>query len=133
MPVTKSVRMLCEEAEREVEEVPLEAALKLGDDPGVCLVDIRDVRELDRDGTIPGSVHAPRDMLEFWVDPESPYYREVFGSGKKFVLFCAAAGRSALAAKRLQDMGFGPVAHMAGGFRGWKAAGGPVAERRKKA
>ena len=99
----------------------------LQSDPNVALVDIRDIRELQRDGVIPGAMHAPRDMLEFWVDPESPYYRPAFGTGQKFVFFCAAGGRSALAAQQLQRMGLEPVAHMAGGFRDWKKSGAPTA------
>ena len=85
--LNKSVKQLLAEANAEVETVSAADAIKLKDDPGVILVDIRDVRELDRDGRIPGAFHAPRGMLEFWVDPESPYYKEVFGSGKKFLFF----------------------------------------------
>ena len=95
-------------------------------------VDIRDVRELEREGTIPGAFHAPRGMLEFWVDPESPYHKEIFASGRRFVLYCASAWRSALAAKCLCDMGLEGVAHIEGGFTAWKAAGGEVAQRRRK-
>lgn len=122
----KGIKELVAEANAEIETVTVADALKLKDDPGVTLVDIRDIRELDRDGRIPGAFHAPRGMLEFWVDPESPYYKEVFGSGKKFLFFCAGGMRSALAAQQLQRMGLEPVCHMAGGFGAWKAAGGPV-------
>ncbi|MEK9905980.1 MAG: rhodanese-like domain-containing protein, partial [Rhodospirillales bacterium] len=108
MKITKGVKELCAEAEAEIENISVEAALKLATDTSIQLVDIRDVRELERDGQVPGALHAPRDMLEFWVDPESPYYREAFGQNKKYVLFCAGGLRSALATKRLQDMGFGP-------------------------
>ena len=93
------------------------------------LVDIRDIRELDRDGVIPGAFHAPRDMLEFWLDPDSPYHKPIFASGKKFLLFCAGGGRSALAADRMREMGLERVAHIGTGFRGWQAAGGPVEPR----
>jgi rhodanese-related sulfurtransferase len=126
MKITKGVKDLCAEAEKEIENIAIESALELANDPNVQLVDIRDVRELERDGQVPGALHAPRDMLEFWVDPDSPYYREVFGQDKKYVLFCAGGLRSALATKRLQDMGFGPVAHVVGGYGAWKQAGGPT-------
>jgi len=132
MKITKGVKDLCAEAEKEIENIAIESALELANDPNVQLVDIRDVRELERDGQVPGALHAPRDMLEFWVDPDSPYYREVFGQDKKYVLFCAGGLRSALATKRLQDMGFGPVAHVVGGYGAWKQAGGPTEVRPTK-
>jgi len=103
----------------------------LGDD-GVLFIDIRDIRELDREGRIPGAMHMPRGMLEFWVDPESPYYRDVFASGKKFVFFCAGALRAALATQTMQRMGLKPVAHIEGGFAAWREAGGPVDPPKKK-
>jgi len=96
------------------------------------LIDIRDIRELWRDGTIPGSIHAPRGMLEFWVDPESPYYKEVFGSGKKFIFYCAGGMRSALAAQTVHRMGLTPVAHMADGYAGWVKAGGATEPKKPK-
>lgn len=132
MKITKGFKELCAEAGAEIENMPAADAVKLADDANVCLVDIRDVRELEREGQVPGALHAPRDMLEFWVDPESPYYRDAFGSGQKFVLFCAGGLRSALATKRLQDMGFGPVAHVVGGYGAWKQAGGPTEPRPSK-
>ncbi|MBF9061073.1 rhodanese-like domain-containing protein [Rhodobacterales bacterium HKCCSP123] len=89
-------------------------------------VDIRDIRELDRDGRLPGAIHAPRGMLEFWVDPESPYHKPALATGKTLILVCAGAQRSALAAKALQDMGLENVAEMAGGFSEWKKAGRPI-------
>ena len=100
--------------------------MALRGDENTVLVDIRDVRELKREGRVPGAKHMPRGMLEFWVDPESLYYREIFGSGKKFVFFCAGGLRSALATQQLQRMGLNPVAHIAGGFGAWRDAGGPV-------
>ena len=124
MPITKGVKQLCDEAMAEIENMPASDAVQAHYDVGFQLVDIRDIRELERDGYVPGAMHAPRDMLEFWVDPESPYYRNEFGTGQKFVLFCAGGLRSALSAKRLQDMGFGPVAHVVGGYGAWKDAGG---------
>ncbi len=91
------------------------------------LVDIRDIRELDREGRVDSAIHAPRGMLEFWFDPSSPYYREVFGDASKtYVLFCAAGWRSALAAKTLGDMGFENIAHVDGGFAALKEAGAPI-------
>jgi len=126
MGIKKSVQQLVAEAEAEIETLSVEEAIKQLEDPDVILVDIRDIRELYRDGTIPGSVHAPRGMLEFWVDPESPYHKEVFASGKHFVFYCAGGLRSALAAKTVQDMGLSPVSHIRGGFGAWKEAGGPV-------
>ena len=131
MKIKKGVKTLTAEAIAEIENIEAEDAVRLAGDKTICLVDIRDVRELKRDGQVPGAMHAPRGMLEFWVDPDSPYYREAFGTGQKFVLFCAGGLRSALAAKRLQDMGFGPVAHVVGGYGAWKKAGGPTEERKK--
>lgn len=130
--ITKGVKQLVAEANAEIETVSQNDATKLLDDDGVLFVDIRDVRELERDGMIPGAFHAPRGMIEFWVDPDSPYYKDVFGSGKKFVLYCASAWRSALATKALKDMGLDPVAHLEGGFSSWKKAGLPVGERPKR-
>jgi rhodanese-related sulfurtransferase len=124
--LAKGCRQLVDEANAVIETIPTKAALALLNDAGVTLVDLRDIRELWREGKIPGAVHAPRGMLEFWVDPESPYHRDVFASGKKFVLYCQSGWRSALAARELQEMGFGPVAHIEGGYHAWKEAGGPT-------
>jgi rhodanese-related sulfurtransferase len=130
--VTKGVKQLVAEANAEIETISQDDAKKLLDDENVMFVDIRDVRELERDGMIPGAFHAPRGMIEFWVDPDSPYYKDVFGSGKKFVLYCASAWRSALATKALKEMGLSPIAHLDGGFSAWKKAGLPVGERPHK-
>ncbi|MSP42451.1 MAG: rhodanese-like domain-containing protein [Alphaproteobacteria bacterium] len=124
--ITKGVKQLCADAETIIETMTVEQVLQVRDDPNVELIDIRDVRELWRDGAIPGAWHVPRGMLEFWVDPESPYAKERFQSGKKFIIFCAGGLRSSLAALAVHQMGLSPVAHMRGGFGGWKAAGGPV-------
>lgn len=129
MKLKKGVKQLVAEANAEIETVPVAGVAALLDDPGVQFVDIRDVRELEREGMVPGAFHAPRGMLEFWVDPDSPYHKDVFASGKKFVLYCQSAWRSALATKALRDMGLEPVAHVEGGFRAWKEAGHPVAEK----
>jgi len=132
MPITKGSKQLVAEANQQIRTIPQDEAKKKLDDPNVVFVDIRDVRELERDGMIPGAFHAPRGMLEFWVDPDSPYFKDVFGSGKEFVFYCASAWRSALATKAVQDMGLGPVAHLEGGFSAWKKAGLPVGQRAQK-
>ncbi len=126
----KTAQQLVQEALREVVTIgPDEArALHGGQQPEDPLfVDLRDVRELEREGVIPGAFHAPRGVLEFWVDPQSAYFKPVFAPGRRLVLFCAAGWRSALAAKALQDMGVPGVCHVDGGFTAWKAAGAPVA------
>lgn len=129
----KGIKELVAEAEAEITTFSLDDAIRRHGDDDIVFVDVRDVRELERDGTIPGAVHAPRGMLEFWFDPESPYHKDVFGDANKtYVLFCAAAWRSALATKTLKDMGFDNVAQFADGFKAWREAGGPVAEREKK-
>lgn len=126
--ITKGIKELCADAEKEIETWDVTEALAHRQDDNVVLVDIRDIRELWREGGIPGAVHAPRGMLEFWVDPDSPYARDVFQSGKRFVFFCAGGLRSALAAKSVQDMGLAPVCHIKGGYAAWKEAGGPTEE-----
>jgi rhodanese-related sulfurtransferase len=129
----KTAKALVEEAMSQVTTYTVEQARELHGHPGVQFVDIRDVRELEREGVVPGAFHAPRGMLEFWVDPESPYHHDVFAKDKEYVLFCAAGWRSALATKTLMDMGLERVAHVGGGFTAWKEGGGPVAVRAKKA
>jgi len=124
--ITTGVKQLVEAAKQEIEEISAEDAIQLLDDDNVVIVDIRDVRELARDGKIPGAIHAPRGMLEFWVDPESPYHKDVFAQDKKYVFHCASGWRSALATQAVQNMGLKPVAHIESGFSGWKKAGGPV-------
>ncbi len=130
--ITTGYKALVAAAEAEIETISVEDAKKLVGAPDVQFVDIRDIREVWREGTGPGSLHAPRGMLEFWVDPESPYYKETFGSGKKFVFFCAGGWRSALATHTVQRMGLRPVAHVGGGFGAWVKAGGPVERRDPK-
>jgi rhodanese-related sulfurtransferase len=117
---------LCREAEAEVDTITVEQAMELHGSDDVVFVDIRDIRELSREGRMPGAVHAPRGMLEFWVDPESPYHREVFDQDKRYIFFCAAGWRSALATQQLQRMGLKPVSHIAGGFAAWKEAGAAI-------
>ena len=130
--ITKSAHDLVEGARREIEEISAADAIKLAADPGVVLVDIRDPREGEREGVVPGAFHCTRGMLEFWIDPKSPYYKAKFGEDKKFVFFCAGGMRSVLAAKTAQDMGLKPVAHMIGGFKAWREAGGPVGQVKPK-
>lgn len=132
MTLKKGIKQLLAEAGSKAPAISVEDARKRQGDADTVFVDIRDVRELEREGMIPGAFHAPRGMLEFWVDPESPYHKPVFAEGKQLVLFCAAGWRSALATKTLQDMGLERVAHIDGGFGAWKAAGAPVAEKARK-
>ena len=129
MVLKKGYKQLVAEATAKIRTLSLdEAKAKLGDDD-VVFVDLRDPRELEREGMVPGAFAATRGMLEFWVDPESPYYKDIFGSGKEFVLYCGGGWRSALAAVTMQEMGFDRVAHVDGGFAAWKAAGLPVVEK----
>ena len=124
--ITNGYKKMLDAAKAQIEELEAADAVKLAGRDDVVLVDLRDPRELEREGKIPGAFHCPRGMLEFWIDPESPYHKEQFAQDKKFVFFCAAGWRSALSAKTAQDMGLKPVAHVLGGFLGWKDAGGPV-------
>jgi len=124
--ITLSSKAMCEAAEREIETLAIEDAIKLHGRDDVLLVDIRDPRELTRDGRVPGAFHCTRGMLEFWIDPQCPYYKPQFGEDKKYVFFCAGGMRSALAAQTAHRMGLQPVAHIRGGFGAWKKAGGPV-------
>src|SRR3954453_21877396 len=122
--ITTGYRALVDAAVREIETLSVVEALQLHGRDDLTLVDLRDIRELQREGRVPGAVHCPRGMLEFWIDPESPYHKPVFAADKKFVFFCAGGLRSALATQTAQRMGLKPVAHIGGGFGAWKAAGG---------
>ncbi len=124
--ITRGYKALLAEAESRIETIDAAAAIGLAGRDDTVIVDIRDPRELEREGRIPGAFHCPRGMLEFWIDPESPYHKPVFGEDKRFVFICAGGWRSALAALTAQDMGLKPVAHVAGGFGAWKTEGGPV-------
>ena len=131
MALKKGFRKLVDEAKSRIRTIGLEEArARLGRE-GVVFVDLRDVRELEREGMIPGAFHCPRGMLEFWIDPDSPYYKDAF-AGKEFVFYCNAAWRSALACDTAQQMGLENVVEMDGGFTAWKNAGFPVAERTRK-
>ena len=123
---------LIAQAMAQIETVPLEKAQDLLDDSNTVFVDIRDIRELEREGMIPNAMHAPRGMLEFWVDPDSPYYKPIFGEGKRLVLYCASAWRSALATETLQRMGVPNVSHLEGGFSAWKKAQLPTVDKASK-
>jgi rhodanese-related sulfurtransferase len=114
--ITTHVEALVAAAERAIETLPVEAALALHGD----------IRELNREGRVPGAFHCPRGMLEFWIDPHSKHHKHVFAEDKRFVFFCAAGQRSALATETAQRMGLKPVAHIAGGFTAWKSGGGPL-------
>ncbi len=125
-------KKLIEEAEKNIAALSVSEVAGLLDDETVTIVDIRDIRELQREGKLPGAVHAPRGMLEFWVDPDSPYHRELFSEDKKFVFYCASAWRSALATQTVQQMGMSNVCHMSGGFTAWKEAEQPIEAVEKK-
>ena len=122
----KPVSELIAEARKEIDNHSPEEAKRRVEEEGALIVDIRDVRELQRLGAVPGANHSPRGMLEFWVDPTSPYAKETFQEDREFILFCAGGMRSALAAKALQDMGLPKVSHIESGFGGWKEDGMPV-------
>jgi rhodanese-related sulfurtransferase len=124
--ITLGYKQLMKAAEAEVEQVTADEAIAMARRDDVLIIDIRDIRELEREGRIPGSYHAPRGMLEFWVDPESPYHKPIFGEDKTFIIHCASGWRSLLATQTLQRMGLKPVKNLAGGFGAWKTAGGPV-------
>ena len=125
-PLTRSSKTLVEDAAAGVTALSPAQVAELLEDPGHLVVDIREPRELEREGMLPGAFRAPRGMLEFWVDPQSPYYKPALDDGRTLVLYCGSAWRSALAAAALQDMGREDVAHLEGGFTAWKAAGLPV-------
>ena len=129
MALKKGIKDLIAEAEKKSKGITAEAAKAKLDDPNTVFVDLRDVRELERDGMIPGAFHAPRGMLEFWVDPDSPYYKPVFAPGKTLILYCAADWRGVLSAATLAEMGVENVLHLEGGLGQWKKAGLPVAEK----
>ncbi|KXS16797.1 Rhodanese-like protein [Gonapodya prolifera JEL478] len=131
--ITRTHQQLVDEANASVEVLQPKQVAQIVEDPDVLVVDLRDPRELEREGKIPGSFHCPRGMLEFWIDPTSPYYKKQFEADrKKIVFYCAGGLRSALSAKTAQDMGLKPVAHMDGGFSSWKKEGLPVEEHKKR-
>ena len=132
--IIRGIKAMIDEANAVVEVLTAQEAIEAAKQSDVILIDIRDPREIERDGRIPGAFSCTRGMLEFWIDPESPYAKPIFQESKKFIFHCAGGLRSALAAKTAHDMGLAPVAHMAGGFAAWRDAGGAVekVEPRKK-
>ena len=130
--ITTSAKQLVEQAMGEIETLPVDEAIAAHDDDDVVVVDLRDVRELAHDGKVPGSFHMPRGMLEFWIDPESPYFKEIFNEDKRFVFYCSKGWRSALATQTAQRMGLKRVCHIEGGYQAWREAGGPIESHGKK-
>jgi len=128
LEIKKSVQQMFADAMSEIETLTVEQALALHGRDDVTFIDLRDPREIWRDGGIPGAINVTRGMLEFWIDPGSVYHKAVFDSGNQFVFFCAGGIRSALATKTAQDMGLSPVCHVEGGFGAWKKHGAPVIE-----
>lgn len=131
--ITTGFRALVDAAEREIENLTVEDAIALHGRDDVVFIDLRDPRELEREGRMPGAFHCPRGMLEFWIDPESPYHKPAFAADKRFVFFCAGGWRSALSAQTARRMGLNPVAHIRGGFGAWKKANGPTEPAKPKA
>jgi rhodanese-related sulfurtransferase len=130
--ITRSVEDLVAEANRTIRSLSVEEARAMQGRDDVQFIDVRDVRELAESGRIPGARHVPRGLLEFWIDPKSPYHKEFFAEDKTFVFYCAVDWRSALCTRVAQDMGLAPVAHLGGGFNAWKEAGGPVEPPKEK-
>ncbi len=130
--ITTSVKQMVDEANAEIETLPVEEAIAVHADDDVVVVDLRDVRELAHDGKIPGCVHMPRGMLEFWIDPESLYFKDLFHADKRFIFYCSKGWRSALAAQTAQRMGLKRVCHIDGGFEAWQKSGGPITSHGKK-
>ena len=124
--IKHSVKQMVADANKEVEEISITDARLLIGQENVLFIDIRDIREVAKTGRIVGARHVPRGMLEMWIDPDTPYHRSFFADEKKFIFYCAGAGRSALAAKTAQDMGLTPVAHLEGGMTAWIEAGAPI-------
>lgn len=123
--ITRSVNDIVREAKAQIVEYDV-AEAKVAVANGAQLIDIRDIRELNREGRVPGAYHCPRGMVEFWIDPASSYHKAIFAEDRSFIFFCAGGMRSALAAKAAQDMGLKPVAHLIGGFGAWRDAGEPI-------
>ena len=130
--IIKSIKGLISEAETQIETLTVKEVLTVKDNTDVQLIDLRDIRELWKEGTIPQSLHVPRGMLEFWVAPDSDYHKDIFASGKKFIFFCALGHRSALATLAIQNMGLSPVAHIKGGYTAWKKFGAPTKTKERK-
>ena len=127
--ITKGIKALLAEANAQVATLSVEEAKDRAPDPDYVFVDLRDIREVQRTGMIPGAFSCPRGMLEFWIDPDSPYHKPIFNQDKTYVFYCASAWRSALSAKQAKEMGLAPVLHLEGGFTAWEKAGGPIVPR----
>ena len=127
----KTVNNMVKDAKSKIKEITSKEAIKLYNNSDVIFVDIRDIRERQKLGFIPGSFHAPRGMLEFWIDPESPYFKDIFNTDKKYIFHCAAGWRSALAVSTLKDMGF-DATHISDGFAGWIDEKGPIEFKSKR-
>jgi rhodanese-related sulfurtransferase len=130
--ITHGIKQMLEKAEAEIETLHAADAVALQGRDDTVLVDLRDPREREREGVIPGAFSCTRGMLEFWIDPESPYHKPLFAEDKRFVFFCAGGMRSALAAQTAKQMGLQPVAHIEGGFKAWREAGGRVEKLQAK-
>lgn len=127
------IMQMADQALTELETISADEAVAKRDDGSFVFVDVRDIREVEKSDTIEGSHHAPRGMIEFWFDPESPYFRKIYGDkDKTYVLFCNGNPRSALSAKALQDMGIANIAQLSGGMPAWREAGGPTVEKKRK-
>ena len=124
--ITKSVKMFVDEANIIVDTISIEEAKKIINNDNYLFIDIRDFRELKREGKIPGAFSCPRGMLEFWIDPNSPYHKEIFNQNKTYIFYCASAWRSALSGKVSIEMGLKPVLHLQGGFNSWKENNGVI-------
>ena len=130
--ITTSVKTMVDQANAEIETLSVVDAITVHADDDVVIVDLRDIRELTHDGKIPGCFHMPRGMLEFWIDPESPYFKDLFHADKRFIFYCSRGWRSALATRTAQSMGLKRACHIEGGFEAWRTAGGPVKSHEKK-
>lgn len=124
--ITKGYKALLAGANEVIDAMPIAEAKAKFKDPDYVFIDLRDIRELQRSGKVPGAFSCPRGMLEFWIDPDSPYHKTVFNQDKTYVFYCASAWRSALSAKVAAEMGLSPVVHMEGGFTAWKEASGEI-------
>ena len=124
--ITKSIKMFVDEANTIVDTISIEEAKKIINNDNYLFIDIRDFRELKREGKIPSAFSCPRGMLEFWIDPNSPYHKEIFNQNKTYIFYCASAWRSALSGKVSIEMGLKPVLHLQGGFNSWKENNGVI-------
>lgn len=124
--ITVHIKDMVADARSQINEVEADEAISLIGDPNTIIIDIRDIRERQREGYIEGAIHVPRGMLEFWIDPDSPYHKPFFTEDKHFIFHCASGWRSALATKTAGDMGLKPVSHIKGGFKAWVDSGGLV-------